>query len=799
MSRRVTFVHGQARLINRYAAGILLLIACFTVLLLPAASRLKMKANFLALLPATMPSVQSLDKLITKIGGTSFVIVAIESEDEETARLVSEKFTETAKTFNQVESVDNRSNIPEFSRRQLLFFGLESLRNFDQQIQKFIDYQRRKNSPFSLDLIQEEMPEITMDSLQFEEKVYGIGAFSGSDKGTAMRVVLIKPHFQVGDFVPSGKLFDVIEKNLKALTTSVSHPVSFGITGPYKTRYDEYQTIRHDLVLTTSVTLFLIGICMVLGFRTFRSLVLGFLPLSVGMIWMCAFASYSVGYLNLISGFLLGIMTGMGIDYSLHILVDLEAECTRTNSTPKAVERTLRSLGTPLFTSAGTTVIAFFTLTLSQFEGYRHFGLIAGVGLILFLVVIFYGLPSLLIVGEKINLFRRNMKPSVMRLQEPRSGPVLTIVMGGLLFSLLCLFLLPRAQFEFDFSKLQEKNAPAIKLAQRIGDHFGVVLNPVAVLTPSRAVAGEIAKKINQHIVQTPHSHIDFAASLATQVPGWQVEKIEVLQSIASRLDRYARLIQSLDATTQRKVEDLRKQLNPEMLTVEGLPKSIHEQYEGPTGELSAVFVYPRHSIMDGRSAQKFIHEIKSLNLPSEMDLAGEPMIYVDILSMLERDTPRALILSLVVIVLLLFMHFRKPLDVLWVLMPILIGFLWMTGVATMMGVKFNYMNMAILPCVLGVGIDSGVYIFHRYKRENKATMAQILEKTGKAVILSSLTTMCAFGSLFLARHQGMSSMGALGFIGFGCCMLSAVVFVPALMETLAMKYWRPFGHASKP
>ncbi len=795
MIKKPDLGRGQARFISKNAFWIVLLIGVISAFIYPAAMSLRLKANFLGLLPDDMPSVHSLNKLLDKIGGTSFIIVAIESKDEESARLASEQLEQAAPGFAEVESVDNRSHIPEFAKRHMLFLSLESLRTLDSNIHDFIDYQRRKNSPFSLDLIDEKEPVISADQLKLEEKVYGIGAFSRKENDTFMRVVLIKPHFQVGDFGPSGKLFKTIEQTMATLKSGLPQPVTFGITGPYRTRYTEYITITQDLKLTTLVTLILIVLQMILGFRNIRSLVLAFVPLAIGMLWMCAFAFYAVGYLNLISGFLLGIMTGMGIDYSLHMLVELEEERKRSATTIEAIERTLKSIGLPLLTSALTTAIAFLTLTFSRFEGYRHFGLIAGVGIIFCLVVIFYGLPSLIIVGEKLRIFKWKAQPATFHLREPKAVPVLWMVAVGILLSILSLWQIPRIQFEYDFSKLQERDTSAIDLAMRIGDHFGVVLNPVAILTPNRQRADEISRQINEHVLKTKNTHIDFAASLLTQIPKYQDEKIKILADIKQVLDKYSRLIQSLDAGTRDKIKELREQLEPLPLRLEDLPVGIREQYEGKTGELSSVFVYPNHSIMDGRIAQQFVREIKSIGLPADAELAGEPVIYVDILAMLERDTPIALGLSLSVIILLLFFHFKKPMDVLWVLLPILIGFLWMVGFAGIFGVKFNYMNMAILPSVLGVGIDSGVYIFHRYKVEKKSTMSQILEKTGKAVILSSSTTMAAFGSLFLARHRGMASMGALGFIGFGCCLLASVVFIPALMEYKAMKYWRLFGH----
>lgn len=788
----------QARFIVRHAFAILGAIILLTAVFLPAAAGLKLKANFLGLLPEHQPSAQSLNKLLSRVGSTSYVIVAIESADEESARLAAERLTKDAAALKNVEAVDNRTNIPEFAHRRLLFLDLDSVKRLEKNIQDVLAHYRRQNNPFSLGLLDEAPPKIDLEALKLEQKVYGIGAFSRKEAGSFMRVVLIKPSFRVGDFDPSQELFSAIEERLTRIAPELPQPITFGITGPYKTRHEEYATIQSDLKLTTMATVGLIVVILIAGFRNARSIVLSLVPLTVGTVWMCAFAAWSIGYLNLISAFLIGIMTGMGIDYCLHMLVDLEAERKVSRDSAEAVERTIRSIGMPLVTSSLTTVIAFFSLCISNFEGYRHFGLIAGVGLLLYLAVIFYGLPSMIVAGERLGIFR--WKPSEPRFHvaEPQAGPVRIMVAAGVLLTLAALFYVPRVKFEYSFAELQSRDSQGVELAMRIGDHFGVVLNPVAVLTPNRQRAAEIAEQINRHAAQTPGTKIDFAASLMTQVPLRQAEKIEVLKRIEQFFVRYERLIQTLSPEVRRNIEELRQQLSAEPFGVRDLPQSLHEQYEGKTREFSVVFVYPNASIMDGRVGKAFVKELRSLNLPDDAELAGEPMIYVDILNMLERDTPIALGISLAVIILLLFFHFRSPADVLWVLAPVLTGMVWMLGAAGFLGVKFNYMNMAILPTVLGVGIDSGVYIFHRYKKENKSTMAQILDKTGKAVILSSATTMAAFASLFLAHHRGMSSMGAIGFLGFGACLLTSVVFVPALMEFIALKRWNLFGHAKK-
>ena len=51
-----------------------------------------------------------------------------------------------------------------------------------------------------------------------------------------------------------------------------------------------------------------------------------------------------------------------------------------------------------------------------------------------------------------------------------------------------------------------------------------------------------------------------------------------------------------------------------------------------------------------------------------------------------------------------------------------------------------------------------------------------------RAVIFSAMTTATAFGTLWLSRHPGTSSMGQLMSLALVCTMLAAVLFQPALM-----------------
>ncbi len=714
------------------------------------------------------------------MGGTSFLIVVFESPEENTVRLAAEQFSQKAVSFEQVEYVDNRTNIPAFENRKLLFLTLESLQKLKQNVNDIIGHYRRKNNPFFVDLLEEKALTVDLTSLQLEQKVYRIGGFSAEEKDSYMRVVLLKPTHAVSEFTKSERLFEEVDTAFREIQKRLKHPVTLGLTGPYRTRYNEYRTITHDLRRTGTMALIFLILVNFMGFRNFRSMIYAYGPLVMGTIWIWAFAEATVGYLNLITAFLAAILFGMGGDYTFHILVSFEEDYRLTGNVEKALEMTYSELWKPLWSSMWTTAVVFYAMIIIQFEGFRHFGIIAGVGIVISFVIVLYLQPSLIVLGEKYFPVKR--RPLAQRRVIPKAA-IYTVIVLGILFSIYSIFQIPRVKFNYDFTDLRSKADDAIVLSERIGSHFGVRLMPVAFITPNREEASKLAAEINHYIETHPETSFDFVAFLTTHVPQQQEAKIGVLHEIQTILDKHEAIIQKLDSGLQSKIIELTQQLKATPLTLEDLPSGIRQQYEGKDQKISIVFVYPRIRILDGQNAKRFVKELRTLKLPPKVKLAGEPVIYADILRLLERDTPIALGISVITVFLLVFWHFKRLDHVLWVHAPFLVGVLWMIGMMGAGHLKFNFFNMVIVPSVLGVGIDNGIYIFDRYRERKNENFFETMRKSLKGVLLSSATNISGFASLMFATHVGVASIGKLGVFGFLSCLLGSVFFVPALIE----------------
>jgi hypothetical protein len=123
------------------------------------------------------------------------------------------------------------------------------------------------------------------------------------------------------------------------------------------------------------------------------------------------------------------------------------------------------------------------------------------------------------------------------------------------------------------------------------------------------------------------------------------------------------------------------------------------------------------------------------------------------------------------------------------------IGTIWMVGFMGWFGIPFNPANIMTLPLVIGIGVTNGIHILNRFAEEQQPSI--LAKSTGKAVLISGLTTVAGFGSLILAKHQGIQSLGYVMAVGTATCMTAGLTFLPALLNLLIRRGWtikRPSG-----
>jgi predicted RND superfamily exporter protein len=222
----------------------------------------------------------------------------------------------------------------------------------------------------------------------------------------------------------------------------------------------------------------------------------------------------------------------------------------------------------------------------------------------------------------------------------------------------------------------------------------------------------------------------------------------------------------------------LQNQDNSAPLGVKDLPAALRDRFIGVTGKY-LLMVYPKEDIWQRNNQKKFIAQLRQI----DPNVTGTPVQLYYYTELLKSSYEQAAKYSLVAIALLVFIHFRSPLSVALALIPVGIGFLWLAGLMGTFNVPLNPANIMTLPLVIGIGVTNGIHILNRYAEEQTPNI--LARSTGKAVLVSGLTAIAGFGSLILAQHRGIRSLGYVMSIGLATCMIAGLTFLPALLNLL--------------
>jgi hypothetical protein len=227
--------------------------------------------------------------------------------------------------------------------------------------------------------------------------------------------------------------------------------------------------------------------------------------------------------------------------------------------------------------------------------------------------------------------------------------------------------------------------------------------------------------------------------------------------------------------------EALRTQDTSGPLRIQDLPPGLQHRFIGVTGKF-LLMVYPKEDVWQRENQKQFIDDVSKVY----PNVTGTPVQLYHYVELLKRSYEEAARYSLAAIALLVFIHFRSPLSLALALLPVGIGFLWLGGLMGCLDIPLNPANIMTLPLVIGIGVTNGIHILNRFAEEQTPNI--LARSTGKAVLVSGLTAIAGFGSLLLAQHRGIRSLGLVMSIGLATCMIAGLTLLPAILSLFLSK-----------
>ena len=389
-------------------------------------------------------------------------------------------------------------------------------------------------------------------------------------------------------------------------------------------------------------------------------------------------------------------------------------------------------------------------------------------------------------------------------------------------------------------------NARTRELIQQIRGRLAALRlppNPPTIEPPRPAEFGRAAEALEQAAARSDRSDLK---ALAAKLGAF----IDRFQQLGKGEEGGSRQAVLVDRFQQRIVRDLHDQfrtlaeassdLTP--LTIRDVPAALRERFIGGEGEQARwlLQIYPAEDVWDMDPLARFVADVRGVD-PA---VTGVPVQHYEAGRQIRDSYRRAALYALVVITLVLLTDFLAqenklavlfpPLlvvaftamtlmtkgipvnpiycaggyvamvlvvaaildftnlrDALLALVPPVCGGLMMFGVLALCGIDLNPANLIVLPLVLGIGVDDGVHVVHDFRsgggdRRGHRGAYEPSGSTAGAIVLTSLTSMVGFGSLCVATHRGLFSVGLTLVIGIGCCLFVSLALLPALLALLS-------------
>lgn len=638
-----------------------------------------------------------------------------------------------------------------------------------------------------------------------------------TDDGTLAALRIITLTTGTGEH-SSDILHDRVKQIVKDQNPSSYHPeMKVGLAGDIPNAVEEKRSIISEAVWASALALVLILAGVVWYYRSPWSIFVIALPALLGVGSAYAFAMWRYGYVNTAGAFLGAIILGNGINYPIVLLSRYREFRARGQEPEEARHNAVwNSLRAELL-GASVAAIAYGSLTITRSRGFSQFGTIGFVGMLFVWLWMIPLVPALITLIEraqaKLPSWMREPLPKIReddsqgwltgflaRFTERYRWPILAV---ATVVTLALSYKIPgyvKDPWEYHFDKLGSKGTRqtggANEWSSNADKIFGRKLNIAGarILVDHPGQTSDVKAQIFANDAKDPEGKLIVdITTVENLLPGdatLQAQKLEVLERIRSRLTE--RVLFDMEPDERTKLEELRP---PETLAPIGgkdLPLILRRKFEEINGTIGTLmYVQFRNDIgfSNGRTVLRIAKTTDNIVLPDGtlVHTASGSTRYAELIRSMTRDAPLATGASFgaVIIVVLIATHSRRGAAA--VLAALLMGVLWMVGIAAHADLRLNFLNFVALPITFGIGTEYPFNIFDR-SRLLGGDVSGAVKRVGGAVMLCSFTTTVGYGSLLVADNQALESFGRLAVCGEITTLLCAVIVLPALLHVIKAK-----------
>ncbi len=669
----------------------------------------------------------------------------------------------------------------------------------------------------------------------------------GKTRSGALQIIVIQPMLDFSNPITGAKAIKGVRDLAKTLNLEKAG-VRLSLTGREALTADELESIIFNIGVAGAISTLAIVLLLGFGIRSARLIMIIMGVLFTGMSWTLGWAVISIGELNFISSAFAVLFLGLCVDFSIHVSLRYREEWRKTKDPQAAMIATAQGAGGAVSLCALATAIGFLSFAPTEFIGVRDLGIIAGGSMMLALLASWSLLPALLTFLPPKDLEQRTASTSnditklaakVYDFVGKHNRPIsLSAVAAGLLFLPIAL------QMKFDYAviALKDPQSESVLALKRLLDYGLFTDYTATILASDRAQAKVIADelkdepsllRVDNHLAFVPQAQTDklelieearFLLGPALNSPpsgatlngtdfiratkkllrtlsqkskkqGLDDDERQLARHLVAMLQstpaRFESLNLALMGDYPKLLERLKLSLEAQPFTFDDLPAQVKRESETSDGRIK-VSLYPKEKLVSSLALSAFVLTLQNKVADRWGGMGGRPVSEYAVGALMVRSFQTALVIAVIAISLLLLLALRSPTKVVLVLVPIALTSIWTLALCVAFGIDFNFVNILLLPLLLGMGVANGIHILARTDKQDNLDDV-MTSSTPAAIFLSNATTLASFGSMSVATHWGLQSMGITLTIAMVLMLLSALIILPAILA-----WWNPKGTNTK-
>ena len=652
--------------------------------------------------------------------------------------------------------------------------------------------------------------------------------------------ILLQPELDYSNLLPATKHIERLRQLSHELELEENIGAKMRLSGSAALSHEDLLSVTRGTEIAMVLAFTMVSIIMMVGLGSFRLVVATLITLVFGLILTAAFATLTVGKLNLISVAFAVLYIGLGVDFAIHYCLRYRELRFEGHDNIAAIRESSLNVGSSLFLCAATTAIGFFAFMPTDYDGVAELGWISGGGMFISLIVTLTLLPALLNILPQVKLMQPVVRTQGKRLHWLYVLPFTQsrkIKLATLTVVIILLGFITQIRFDYNTLNLQDQSNESVQVFQELlsdadtSPWTGIILgngkkDAQAVVDKLKALPlvekllwledfvpenqadkldiieemdlllGDLTSEpLNSNLTDQQRLQIleKFALKLqASPLTRSDPLLFELQQNLDSFVDlnreensdilakRVSRFERSLLDSLPGRLETLSASLNAENITVDNIPSEFSNRWHNKNSDRYLIEIYPGENLQDNDAMRRFVEQLQA----ADSRVVGSPVINIEASDAVIQAFQQAFSYALLVITILLLVLLAHKCDCIYIVASLLTAAVFTGGLSVLMNIPLNFANVIALPLILGIGVDSGIHILHRFRTAMPVDKSLLGTSSARAVLVSAMTTMGSIGNLAFSPQLGTASMGKLLTIGVAMTLICMLFVLPSLLAS---------------